>query len=90
MGGLRSSMIGAFMPLSRSLADVFERGFGDVRDAAARHGARHLRHAAGALGDAEHLDARQRAALGDGAGVALDAAKVDGDLRSRHFFTQGL
>jgi hypothetical protein len=71
-------------------ADVFEARFGDAGDAAAQHGTRHLRHAASALGDAEDLDAGQGAAVDDGARIALDAAKVDGDLRSRHFSTQNL
>ena len=67
-------------------ADVFEARFGDAGNAAAQHGARHLRHAASALGDAEDLDAGQGAAVDDGARIALDAAKVDGDLRSGHDF----
>ena len=66
-------------------ADVLEAQLGDPDDAAAQHGARHLRHAAGPLGDAEHLDAGSRAAFDDRSGIALDAAEIDGDLRSGHF-----
>ena len=65
-------------------ADVFEARFRQPDDAAAQHGARHLRHAAGALGDAEHLDAGVGAAPHHSARVALDAAEIDGDFRSGH------
>ena len=55
-GGLRSSMMGASNAAVAQAADILEARLGDADDAAAQHGARHLRHAAGALGDAEHLE----------------------------------
>ena len=67
-------------------ADVLETRLGDPADAAAQHGARHLRHAAGPLGDAEHLDAGRRAADDDRSGVALDTAEIDGDFGPDIFF----
>ena len=38
-------------------ADIFKARFGDAHDTPAQHGARHLRHAAGSLGDTKNLDA---------------------------------
>jgi hypothetical protein len=64
--------------------DILEAGLADADDAAAQHGARHLRHPAGSLGDAKDLNAGLRATAHHGLRIALDAAEINGDLRTGH------
>jgi hypothetical protein len=66
--------------------DILEPRLGDPNDAAAKHRARHLRHAAGALGHPEHLNAGRRAPLDHRPRIALDAAKIDGYRGPGHAF----